>query len=203
MRVKIHLALCLWLGAAVSLSAQNLLSNGDFEAGVAKAWGAFIPGESKEKGCTLSDAAGRVGKGAKLQAAQYARYGAANGIKISSNGGERFRLSIWVKATSNAEPQPQTAGIVFRCIFSDVAGKDVTTAIGTLDGKVYKNGDKVEKANLPLPKDWTKMQMVLDSPANATTLNFTLFAWRAKGEILIDEASVEKVGKEVPLSLFQ
>lgn len=183
-----------------ALSAQtNLASNPGFEKPLNQGWSLFIPGDAKDKGCTLTNVSGRTGTGAQIEASQAARYGLASGIKVS-NVGERYRITAWVKADAAAEAQGDNPGVTIRVIFSDPKGKDISMGFAVADGRAFKDPIKMESSKVPLPKVWTRLEIVMEVPAGATTLNYNLFSWRSKGKIIWDDVSVSPVGKDVPLS---
>jgi hypothetical protein len=185
---------------AASLPAQsNLAANPGFEKPLREGWSLFIPGEAKDKGCTVTNAPGRTGQAAVIESPVATRYALASGLKLT-NAGERYRFRVWMKADPSAVALGDTPGAVLRVIFADSKGKDLLTRFALVSGAVMADGGKMEASKVPLPRDWKMLELVIDSPEGVASVNYNLFSWRAKGKIFWDDFSMERVGKEVALS---
>ncbi|MCE0497171.1 MAG: hypothetical protein LV481_04405 [Methylacidiphilales bacterium] len=176
------------------------LSNGSFEEGTT-GWSLFVPPDSKDKNChfTISHDSPHTGSScALMQADTFARCGLA-APNISIQPGERYRITAWVRGGVDLRVQPNTAGILIRLTLlqnkQEAPGGDFYLAL---------NGNMTRKdipTNLAaVPAQWTRMEAVVETPADADTMRPCLFFWRAMGSLYIDDFTVEKVDASVPLT---
>ncbi|WP_043589536.1 hypothetical protein [Geminisphaera colitermitum] len=189
----------LLLGAfpAAAQITKNLIANGDFEQGK-QSWSLFAPGDAKAAGATfeLADNGAHTGQiAAKISSTQFARYGiGTRGMRVAP--GERYRLSLWIKATPDTQVKPGTHGFLARLAFQD--GKD-PTPVGYFyllaDGSTaYASLPPTPKTGTPvaLPQEWTKLGTIVEIPEGVNFLIFNLFAWQASGSILLDDVILER-----------
>lgn len=178
---------------AGALSAQNLLPDGGFEKG-AETWGLYIPGESKDKGCAVTfDGAGKTGKAARLVSTDFARFITSAKTAVAVKAGESYRVSVWAKMGEGATVKPGAAGPLIRANLLSAEGKDGDHPHVFLDGRIVpssKFGDT--KGPQLIPKGWFQISGVITIPEGMTKISLNLSAAYTKGEVLFDDASVEK-----------
>lgn len=178
---------------AGALGAQNLLPDGGFEKG-AETWGLYIPGESKDKGCAVTfDGAGKTGKAARLVSTEFARFITSAKTAVAVKAGEKYRVSVWVKMGEGAEVKPGAAGPLIRANLLSAEGKDGDHPHVFLDGRVVPSSKFGEtKGPQSIPKGWFQISGVITIPEGMTKISLNLSAAYTKGEVLFDDALVEK-----------
>ncbi len=189
-------------------SAQNLVVNGDFENGT-KGWSLFAPAEAKQAGCTFDvtgDAPHDGGQAAKLTSEAEARYGIVNYVRgISYVGGDRYRVSVWVKAGDDFQVKSGMPGFLVRISFFTNAGTFKDSAAGhfylALGGHAAMGSGFGGSTYEDVPKAWTKLEGVFEMPSDAASMNVSLFVQNGSGSIYFDDVSLESVEKTVPLSV--
>ena len=193
----------------------NLIPNPGFELGDAS-WTSFIPAESKEKNCTftVSTVNPHSGKACgELRSSDYARFSV--GPRSVESGpimaGERCRLTFWVRA-DNATQTRSAPGFIVRMILWSEDGKQLpdddalyvgVNGLVTLQS-MSRRMDLSGYAG-PLPVKWTKLEAVFDVPEMLNLGSCKLgrpefFAHYTLGSVFIDDVSLERVAKTVPLT---
>lgn len=187
---------------------QNLLANGDFENGT-KGWSLFAPAEAKQAGCTFDvtgDGPHDGGQAAKLTSEATARYAIVNYPKgISCVGGDRYRVSAWVKAGDDFQAKSGTPGFLMRVSLFTNAGTFADSAAGhfylALGGHTAMGSGLGGSSYEEVPKTWTKVEGVFEMPSDAASMNVSLFIQSGSGSIYFDDVSLESVDKATPLSV--
>jgi len=52
----------------------------------------------------------------------------------------------------------------------------------------------------PLPTDWTHLEAVIEVPQGMDSMGATLFVWKAKGSLYVDDFTFEKVDSSTALT---
>ena len=208
------LALLLLTGPAQAQTESNLIPNPGFED-QDNFWGTFIPTESQNKGCEFNISKDSPHSGnacAELKSTDFARFSIdlkdLSGDPIHT--GERGRLTFWIRAAKNTQVKGAPSFIV-RILLLDDQGQplpgDQALFVG-LNGQTTIQSP-VSGLNLsmfpdPLPTEWTKVESVFEIPPDikATRLGKPeFFVQYTLGSVFLDDLSLERVGKDVPLSL--
>ncbi|MGB8356023.1 MAG: carbohydrate binding domain-containing protein [Chthoniobacteraceae bacterium] len=185
--------------AHVFAAADLLVSNGEFENGIA-GWTVFVPAESKDKGCvfdTVNDAPHSGKSCARLQSTDFARFGVGAGQGIPVQPGEHYRVTAWVRADPAAELHAKAPGFVIRLNLrlgsADAAGGHLFISQGNLVSR-----DTPAESKTDLPKEWTKVEAVVEIPPGVDTMYPSFFSWWVKGTLFVDDFSIEKVDASTP-----
>lgn len=200
----------LFLSTLATASAQNLLTNGDFEDGK-KGWAIFAPPEAKESNPQLEvvDGGREGGHAGQMSCDAPARFAITNYAKkglFSPN--QRMRVSAWIKAGEGFQAEANTPGFTVRVsMFTDGEGPQGGLA-SAQDGAFYIGlngvairGNAVGPMNgQGVPAEWTKVEGVFESSPDVTAMNVAVFIWKGSGKLLIDDVVIENVDESVPLS---
>ena len=199
-------ALLPWFASRLSLGDDaNLVANPGFEDGdLTSSYYLGVAGDSKQMNCRYSIDTKTVHSGAQsalVQADDFAR--CSIGPKVPChplNGGERYRVGVWVKPGADFAAQPGTPGVALRMNptsgFPPVAGASIFI---NLDGTV-STGIAPLTGMKPLPADWTHLEAVIEVPSGIDSMGPVLFMWKAKGSLYVDDFTFEKVDDATPLS---
>ena len=200
--------ICLSLGilfaSASGLRAQNLVTNGDFELGV-KGWFPFVPGDVKSNDCAIEASSDnpRGMQSHRMSCKAFSRFAATTVIKdIEPVPGDRYRLSLWVRAGDDFEVAQGTPGFFVRVTFFS----DPKTWAAADGGNFHLSmGNHTSIGNAPasaepLPKEWTKIEGVFEIPPKTAFMNIATFFYKAEGSVFVDDVVLEKVDNSTPLS---
>lgn len=205
MKKKIWKLVILTACMSASLSAQNLIRNGDFEKGTSN-WSLFAPADAKEhkSGLAVSSQGAHAGTNcAVLSSAGPARYGMVNyvaGHRFAP--GQRFRVTAWVKAGEDFEPVAGTPGFLIRVtMFASASGWESAT-----DGMFYLGaGDKTVRGketggfnNQAIPTEWTKVEGVFEASPDTAKMNVSVFVWKGSGSFYVDDVTLELLEGSTP-----
>jgi len=198
--LKLAVFVVLGCFASRAVEAEDLLiSNGGFENGVA-GWATFVPAESKDKGCVfdaVSDAPHSGKSCARLQSTDFARFGVGSGQWIPVQAGEHYHVAAWVRADPAAVVHAKAPGFVIRLNLrqgsADAAGGHLFIALGNLVSR-----DTPVASNADLPKEWTKVEAVVEIPPGVDSVGTSFFSWWVKGTLFVDDFSIEKVDASTP-----
>lgn len=192
--LKLAYFLILSCGAIHHAAADSLIANSGFEEGILS-WGIFIPDESKTQNCrfdVVSDSPHSGVNCARLQSDDFARFSVGTAL-IPVQAGEHYHVSVWVKADAAAQVLPKTPGIVIRLYLrqgtGDADGGHLFIALGN---QVTRN-TPVDPAAVTLPTTWTQIEAVVEVPPGVDAMGPSLFSWRCKGIIYVDDFTLEKV----------
>jgi hypothetical protein len=184
--------------------AASLISNSGFEDGDSGFY-LNVAGDSKDAKCRFSIDKTAFHSGAQallLQSDDFARYGV--GVKIPIHplaGGDRYRVGVWIKAGADFQAQPGSPGVVLR--LDPASGFPATPANSliflNLDGTVA-TGIFPPKDMKPVLKDWTHLDAVIEVPQGMDSMGATLFVWKAKGSLNVDDFTFEKVDSSTALT---
>lgn len=192
---------------------ENLIPNPGFEEDDGS-WGIFIPAESENKGCEMlwSKDSPRNGQTClELKSGDFARFSAGpkrlEGDPIRP--GDRIRLVFWVRASEDLAIKGSPAFIV-RMAFQDDQRQELPTKEALFIGlnghtTIQSMEAKLDFSEFPadIPAEWTRVESVFEVPDDlgASKLGQPgFFATYTSGSVYLDDVSLERVGKNVPLS---
>lgn len=179
-------AVTLMVSAPRVVAAPNLVPNGGFES-AEEGWAAFVPADSKDKGCVFmveSDAAHEGRMAARLQANTIARFCIAP-EPITVQPGD-YELSAWVRADSDFAVNRKHAGFVLRVsCFKPGEKEPVETRHVNWKGETSDSADFPN--NAMLPTQWTQIKVIVTVPAGSNRVKLDFFLWHASGALLIDD----------------
>ena len=192
------------VGSRADSDVASLISNSGFEEGDSGFY-LNVAGDSKDAKCRFSIDKTTFHSGAQallLQSDDFARYGV--GVKVPIHplaGGDRYRVGVWIKAGADFQTQPGSPGVVLR--LDPASGYPPTPASSlifiNLDGTVA-TGIFPPKNMKPLPKDWTHLEAIIEVPQGMDSMGATLFVWKAKGSLDVDDFTFEKVDSSTALT---
>ena len=127
------------------------------------------------------------------------RFGVGAGLPIRVQAGEHYRVEAWVRADAAAELHAKAPGFVIRLNLrqgdADAAGEHLYIELGNVVSR-----DTPAESKAQLPKEWTKVEAVVEIPAGVDEL-MSLRSSRErewKGTLFVDDFSVEKVETSTP-----
>lgn len=185
--------------AASSLLAQNIVRDPGFEEDTT-GWNApYIPNDSLDRQCTFE-----VVKESPHSGKTCARLASEDGgrIAISPKGtpipvepGEKFKVSLWIKAGKNFSGHGNQSGMLLRMDMMN--GKD-SVGIVTIDWKgqsrlLLPQDNPNDFVTEPLPTQWTKVEAEFVIPNDTTSMRPAVFLWRGTGEFFIDDFVIERI----------
>lgn len=185
----------------------NLVANGGFEEG-ARGWSVFAPPDARGADAKLDvtsenpHTGGQAGAMSCTGAVRFAIVNYVNGTNFVP--GDRYRISVWIKAAADFQPDPGTPGFLVRVsMFTDTAGTQ-----GGADGLFYvglsgavKGGDTNSFKDQGVPTEWTKVEGVFEVAPDTVRMNACVFIWKGTGTLYVDDMRVEAVDKATPLSV--
>jgi cephalosporin-C deacetylase len=187
----------------------NLISNPGFENApdAPATYSVFTAPDSQAANCrfTISTDSFHSGKqSALLQADDFARFSLCPIVTYPVVAGELYRVGVWVKAGADFQMEPGSPGVVIRVnqTASSTPGPAGFTFI-YLDNTVSQAEPPDYSplpASVPAPTQWTRIETVVKVPAGVDHLVPTLFYWKAKGSLYVDDFSLQKVDPTSPLS---
>ena len=198
----------------VSISALACIAGGPVLAAPAQPesfafggqpWAMFVPKESEPASCRMAGNCSSTHSGQPgviLASNDFARYGMRPYTKsIPVIGGERYRLSAWVKADQGCRVESGTAGLLLRATLFVGPAVDYPGGHYYVGAKgVVLGADPAPLADAPLPSEWTKLEGVVEIPAGVRTMMLFVFCWKTSGQVCIDQATIEKVDGSTPLT---
>ena len=199
--LKLSLLLVLSCLAIPAVAADSVLTNGGFENGIA-GWGIWVPDESKASNCRFDVVGDNPHSGvncARLQSDDYGRF-SVGCPTIPVQAGERYHVSVWVRADPAALVREKAPGFVIRLYLgqgnTDAAGGHLFIGPGN---RVSRNtpADPVAET---LPTTWTRIDAVVEIPAGVDMMGPGLFSWWTKGILFADDFSIEKVDASTALT---
>jgi hypothetical protein len=189
--------------ATLQAQTSNLVNNPGFETSIEESWGSWVAPESKTENCRYAISNENPHSGTacmKLTADDFSRFCVGPKQSYEVQAGERYRIGFWIRG--NAETAPKASGFAVRLTVSPVvpgldgSGHDLVY-IG-LDGKVKINSAPVSATTIP--SQWTHVSGVIAIPDGVNKITFGLFMIQARGDVCLDDVSVEKVDASTPLS---
>jgi len=197
------LSTCLFTGFCLtaSLSAQNLLTNTGFERGMMN-WVTFIPAESVAQAPVLEIAKGSAHTGTsalRLTSTTSSRFAVGNYPWIPVVTGERFRVSAWYRIEPGAVAKVGLPGFVMRVNFKQEGAPAGTPTKHLYVGPsgVISTGVEPKMVVPALPTEWTRIEAVVEVPADTNSMSVNFFSWGLTGAVLVDDALIEKVAADV------
>lgn len=173
---------------------EDLVTNGDFENGTG-GWTLFVPDESKDKNCLFDIVSTSPHSGtscAHFKSDDYARFGISPATGIPVAAGEHYRVTAWVRADPAALVRAKSPGFVIRLNLRE-GGADATGGPFYIEPGNVVSRDKPTDSFTALPKEWTKVEAVIEIPNGVDTVFPALFSWWVAGSIFVDDFSFEKV----------
>ncbi|XHR30956.1 MAG: hypothetical protein ACFUZC_10395 [Chthoniobacteraceae bacterium] len=200
-KISLYLALTAVL-TSVALCADTpvALVNPGFEDPFKNGWDLWISPDSLPNNCHCEVTTETPHSGSaclKLSADAISRFSAGRKEVFPVQAAERYRIGIWVRG--DAEFANSSAVFLVRITLAPAisgSGSDLLH-IG-LDGKITRNADPY--TNAPLSAQWKRVTAVFEIPATAQKMGIGVFLWNAKGNIYIDDFTLEKVDAATPLS---
>lgn len=187
----------------------NLITNPGFEnaSSAPATFSLFIPPDSQGVNCrfTINTDTFHSGKqSALMQADDFARFSLNPNVTYPVVAGDLYRIGVWVKAGADFQMQPGSPGVVMR--LNQTSSASPAAAVFTF---IYLN-NTVSQAGAPTyapepvtasaPTEWTHIEAVVKVSAGVDHLVPTLFFWKAKGSLYVDDFSFQKVDPATPLS---
>ena len=186
--------------ACVPLRAQTEVYHLGFEPEDEPA-GVFIPNDSQDKKCTfevVSNSPHSGGFCARMACDDFARFAIFPKREVPLSGAGRYRISVWTRAGEGFEIKDGLPGFFIR-LNMPLSPPTITLFHILPDGRVCKDSIPYIKGPT-LPTTWTQIGAVVEIPANISTLTTNLFVAGAKGEVFVDDLSIEKVADDTPLT---
>lgn len=184
---------------AYAAAAGELVPNGGFETG-STGWGMFVPDESQGAGCgfdVVSDAVHSGTKCGRLFSDDYARFSIGPG-GFPAHAGEHYRVTAWVRADSTTHLRKDAPGFVIRLNLrqgnADAPGGHLFIELGN---RVLQ-GEVLPAAKVKLTLKWTMVGAVVEIPPGVDAVIPSVFSWGVKGNLYVDDLSIEKVDTSVP-----
>ena len=195
--------------AALCLTGQraaaqtNLIVNPGFEDGL-KGWHEFVPSTTPKETCKWEVSTDKPHSGAnslRLISQKPERFGMSTGM-LKVQGGERYKVSAWVRVAPGFQLAAGNPGILLRV---DFPSKDNTfgpkNVLVTLGGKVAPVAEFARiVGNTVFPAEWTLISAVFEVPQGAADMCLELFMWSGVGESFWDDVELVKVDAATPLS---
>ena len=192
------------VSAQAQTQTTNILNNPGFETGTEEGWVAWIPSDSKPENChhAISNENPHSGTAClKLTADDFSRFCVGPKQTMTVQGGERYRIGFWIRG--NAVTAPNATGFAARLSVSPVVpglnGKGMDLVYIGFDG-VRMHSVSAPVTATTIPTQWTHVSGVIEIPAGADKMTLGLFVIQAKGDVYLDDVSVEKVDAKTPLS---
>lgn len=194
-----------FLAFSAAANAQNLAPNPGFESGLS-GWGLFVPKESQGKAQPLQVTTTEVHSGTAALAVNVTD-GARVGIgtkAINVKPGEKYRFAAWVKFGDNVQYKPGTPGVYFRATLMEAPDKDIADPLKHMQiglaGTMARSPHTGKLALTELPKQWTKLEGVIEVPAEVNIIGPSLFLEGISGTVYFDDIVIELVPAGTPLS---
>ncbi len=198
--MRIHLLKYILPLALVSaLHAQPLVVEPGFENGASGWKDLYIPSDSTDKGCqfSLGTEDPHAGKFyAILKSEDYGRMSISpRGMPLPVQPGDRYKLTVWVKAGDDFQVESGQPGILVRV---DMLGENPSVGVVTANwqGKteLLQAGESVAAFVTPsMPKVWTQIETEFTVPEGAYQMRASIFFWRAIGRLYIDDFQIERI----------
>ncbi|MCE0497565.1 MAG: hypothetical protein LV481_06435 [Methylacidiphilales bacterium] len=187
----------------------NLIPNPGFEnaTGAPATYLLFTAPESTAANCryTISTDTFHSGKqSALMQSDDFARFCLGPQTPFPVAAGDCYRIGVWVKAGADFQMQPDSPGVVIRVNLT-TGSPPVPAAIPFIF--IYLNSTAsqagaTDYSPLPTPSsapaEWTHIEAVVKVPAGVDSMVPTLFFWKAKGSLYVDDFSFQKVDPTTP-----
>jgi hypothetical protein len=199
------------LSSLSSLAADdsNLIPNPGFEDSTTITYSFFVPGDSQDKNCrfAINTTTFHSGKqSALMQSDGFARFSLGPKVPYATVTGDRYRVGVWVKAGPDFQMEPGSPGLVMRLNLSLGYPPEPSSAGLTF---IYPNNTVSQASSPPFsplptaapsPTDWTHIEAVVEIPPGVDSVGPTLFFWKAKGSLYVDDFEFQKVDPKTPLT---
>jgi hypothetical protein len=198
------LALCTTLTAG-----ENLIRNAGFESDTDQ-WGLYFGKDAEGAGAAIAvsnEVAHSGVNSLKLSCPVIARYSA--GPMLGSAGvvkpGDRFRLSLWVRAGKDFVQKPGSHGFIVRATLR------TPDRVDSPEGNFYfTSPDHALRATYdesrsslgtsPISREWKPLTVVFEIPSGVQYLGLNLFVESGSGSLFIDDVVLTKVDTSVALT---
>lgn len=193
------------ISSSESMAAENLVANPGFEQGD-KDWRLYMAKESEDKEAKIETDTTVFHSGQsslRLFSVKDARYSAGPRVSISNvNAGDRFRVSVWVRAGDDFVQNKKTPGFYVRLTQFVDPGED---PIGVhyhfgLGNKVLLSASPAPLGTNRIPDTWQEVGGVVEVTKGAARIGLNIFVERGSGTVYIDDVSLVKVSADTPLS---
>lgn len=184
--------------AALPAFTQNVIRDPGFEEGEQQ-WNFYIPSDSVSRDTQFSIVTDEPYSGqacALLESSDNARFSISpKGMPLPVSPGEKFRLSLWVKASEDFRPEPGHPGMLIRV---DLLQDREPLQIVSVDWKgtthVLEPTEKpVDFTTEPIPTKWNQVTFEFTIPEDIDSLRPSLFLWRGTGKIWIDDFILQRI----------
>lgn len=173
---------------------QELVPNGGFESGTA-GWTLFVPQESQGKNCRFDTVSTSPHSGTnclRFQSDDFARYGIGVATGFPVQPGEHYRVTAWVRGDAAAQARTKAPGFAIRLNLLQGSAAAAGGHLYIEPGNVVSR-DTPAESTTGLPKEWTKVETVIEIPPGVDTVVPALFAWWSTGTIFVDDFSIQKI----------
>ncbi len=192
-------------------NGANLIANPGFEntPSAPATFVLFIAPDSQGDKCrfTISTDTFHSGKqSALMQADDFARFCLGPNVTYPVVAGDSYRVGAWVKAGADFQMEPGSPGVAIRL---NQTSSSAAVGAATDFTFIYLN-NTVSQAGPPdysplpgspsAPTQWTHIEAVVKVPAGDDLLVPTLFFWKAKGSLYVDDFSLQKVDPASPVT---
>jgi hypothetical protein len=157
----------------------------------------FVNTDAVGAGCRLTPEAGT--EIAILSSDRFARFGLrSEGAEMKVVPGQKYRLTVFVKAGGDFEIAKAAPGIVLRATLFDDTGKDASSGHCYVGEGGVSFGSAHSVGEGRIPRDWTKIEGVMEVPVGASRMRFFVFCWNTKGSLSVRSPSIQRVDGATP-----
>lgn len=189
--------------SVIASRAQDIVIQSSFESGE-QPWVRFVPAESAKDRCAFSisgSAAHSRKLGAILSAGKIVRFAIhPQASPLSVTTGERYRVSLWVKAGEDFVVENDAPGLVVRVSLFKKAPTEIPSGHLYMSLKGIAIGAPTPLNGPTFQNSWVKLEAVFEIPAEARELIPFVFLWKGRGRIFVDDFILEKVDPSTPVS---
>lgn len=193
------------ISSSEAMAAETLVANPGFEQGD-KDWRLYMAKESEDKGVKIEANTTVFHSGQsclRLFSVKDARYSAGPRVSISNvKAGDRFRVSVWVRAGDDFVQNKSTPGFYVRLTQFAKPGKETIGAhyhFG-LGKKVLLNASASPLGTSHIPDTWQEVGGVVEVSEGTTRIGLNIFVERGSGSLYVDDVSLVRVSAETPCS---
>jgi len=191
---------------ATLLAGENLFKNPGFENGE-EGWKLSIPTNvvDPEAKMTITPEAARSGEaGLAMSSSECIRYSVIGGRTKPLEPlvpGERFRISLWIRAGKDFVQRPNTVGFCVRVSMgAQREDNPVEPMYFGLENHAVR-GNAWQK-DIEVPQTWTKISFVFEilKEVEIRYVDIAFMVAEASGTLYLDDVSLERVPETTPLT---